>query len=450
MTVHKRIALKDLEVNPANDRHGDLGSEAAAIEWLLVNKTDKMKDLLDDIIEKDGVVFEEPLVMKKPDEDKYVVYDGNRRVTCLKLLNGLVPSDAKNPLLKKLEAIKANKNLTLDTHVECRVETDINVVNDILERRHTPGISGAGQLKWDGHEKENFLERTGRVQKLNFAREVNRLLIEAGYLAASDRLPLSTFNRLFSFKEARRRAGVDIQNEQIHLINDKHAAYSTLTRIAKDMIAGKTTLDHVWDNAKKTKYLDDLEKEGVLPSARNRLVKPQEINKPVATNNNEAPVPQKPKASPQRDYLLPTNLPSPEQGALFSFKFCRLFYELQNTLRFGAHLISISITFRAFLEILTGAYLRAHNIEAGGSLVNLVQAAFKDMHSKTPMSEEIRAFVAKLNDESEYFSINTLHKVTHKDFQLSENDLRSYVNNLDGYIRTAIASVNQIQMSRVA
>jgi len=119
MAVYKSIPLKDLEVNPANDRHGELASEAEAMEWLLVNKTDKMKDLLQNITEKGGIV-EEPLVFKEKGTDKYRVYDGNRRVTCLKLLHGLVPEHVQNPLQKRVESIKANNNLDLDTHVVTR------------------------------------------------------------------------------------------------------------------------------------------------------------------------------------------------------------------------------------------------------------------------------------------------------------------------------------------
>lgn len=442
MAVYKRIPLKDLVVNPANDRHGELASEEAAIEWLLVNKTEKMKELLHDIAARNGIV-EEPLVMKKNGEDKYVVYDGNRRVTCLKLLQGLASGNINNPLEKRLEAIKANNNLNLDTHIECRVEDDINAVNDILELRHIPGNSGAGQLKWDGHEKENFLERTGKSQKINFAREINRILIDEGYLNQEDRIPLSTFNRLFMSRDMKRRAGVDVQNNQIQLINDKDTSYKALARVAKDMIAGKKTLDDVWNKTKKTKYLDELEEEGILPSAKNRLENPtpvkQEEDGPVQT-------PEKPSQGPrQRDYLLPTDLPTPEQSEAFSAKFCLLFYELQNTLRFSNHAIAISISFRAFLEILTNAYLRAHGIEEKGTLAHKVKNAFAEMQKNKKMPEETRVFVNKLSDANEYFSINTLHKVAHNDLQISENDLRSYVNNLDAYLREAIASVNSRQ-----
>lgn len=48
--IYKKLHIKDLEVNPSNDRHGELPSENDAIKWLLYNKTQKMKELLKDIV----------------------------------------------------------------------------------------------------------------------------------------------------------------------------------------------------------------------------------------------------------------------------------------------------------------------------------------------------------------------------------------------------------------
>ena len=44
----KNIALKDLAVNRANDRHGELTDEDAAIEWLLVHRELHMRNLARD------------------------------------------------------------------------------------------------------------------------------------------------------------------------------------------------------------------------------------------------------------------------------------------------------------------------------------------------------------------------------------------------------------------
>lgn len=441
MAYYERIHLDNLKVNPANDRHGELPSETHAIEWLLVNKTEKMKNLLHDIAHKKGIL-EEPLVMKKGGSGQYIVYDGNRRVSCLKLLLGLAPEDIKNPLEKRIEALRLGGASNISPYIECRIEDDINIVNDILERRHIPRNSGAGQLKWDGHEKENFLERTGKTEKINFARQVNRLLIDNDFLNKSERIPLSTFNRLFQSKEAKRRVGVEVKENEIYLINDSDITYRALTRVAKDMISGHKTLDDVWDNSRKQAYLDDLENDGILPNAKNRLISSQPVNQ---KNNatKDLSLPKKPPLQPsQRDYLLPTDLPTPEQNEYFSYKFCTLFYELQNTLRFSKHLISMSLALRSFVELLTIAYLSKHGLAAKESFAMKIKSAFSHMAIAKKMPETTRAFVSKLDDENEFFSVNTLHKANHIDLQISDGDLRAFANNFDAYFREAIRSVN--------
>lgn len=142
--------------------------------------------------------------------------------------------------------------------------------------------------------------------------------------------------------------------------------------------------------------------------------------------------------------LFPKNFPKPEQNEFFSAKFCSLFHELQEELCLSTHSVSISICFRTFIEILTDSYIARNGIDASKeNLANRIQKAFSYMSRSKNMPEEARAFIAKLSSENEYFSVNTLHKVTHYNFQISDNDLRSYVNNLDGYIRQAILDVNQ-------
>ena len=46
----KNIPLKDLSVNSANDRHGELVDEQAAIEWLLTHRAVHMRNLAKDIV----------------------------------------------------------------------------------------------------------------------------------------------------------------------------------------------------------------------------------------------------------------------------------------------------------------------------------------------------------------------------------------------------------------
>jgi hypothetical protein len=79
---YERIPIERLIVNPANDRHGELQNETAAIAELFRLREQHMRNLARDI-KDEGTVYDPPLVY--PDGENFLVFDGNRRVTCLKL-----------------------------------------------------------------------------------------------------------------------------------------------------------------------------------------------------------------------------------------------------------------------------------------------------------------------------------------------------------------------------
>src|SRR5690349_15684928 len=91
----ERVELGRLRLNPYNDRHGPLRDEAASIQWLLENRRAHMRALSQDLA-KTKHLYERPLV--RPEGDIFVVFDGNRRTCCLKLLldPNLAPSESWN------------------------------------------------------------------------------------------------------------------------------------------------------------------------------------------------------------------------------------------------------------------------------------------------------------------------------------------------------------------
>jgi len=93
---YRLLPLSALLVNRANDRHGELENETAAVAWLFNNREQHMKNLAKDIVET-SEIYEPPLV--SPEGDKFIVFDGNRRVTCLKVLED--PRKAPNAELQR-------------------------------------------------------------------------------------------------------------------------------------------------------------------------------------------------------------------------------------------------------------------------------------------------------------------------------------------------------------
>jgi hypothetical protein len=116
----RNIPITSLLVNRANDRHGELENETAAIAWLFSEREAHMRNLAKDIV-KEGKIYELPLVA--PEGDKYVVFDGNRRITCLKLL--AEPRRAPTSELQDFFAeLRSKWSGQFPKTIHCQVETD--------------------------------------------------------------------------------------------------------------------------------------------------------------------------------------------------------------------------------------------------------------------------------------------------------------------------------------
>ncbi|MDE4133074.1 hypothetical protein PXK00_08125 [Phaeobacter sp. QD34_3] len=137
----REIPLNDLRVNRANDRHGELENETAAIAWLFNMREAHMRNLAKDIVEQ-GAIYEPPLV--SADNGVFTVFDGNRRVTCLKLL--CEPTRAPTTQLQDFFSELRKKWVgPFPEKVTCHVENDRDRLDSILFRRHTGSQNGVGQ-----------------------------------------------------------------------------------------------------------------------------------------------------------------------------------------------------------------------------------------------------------------------------------------------------------------
>jgi hypothetical protein len=72
---YRRVLLSNLIVNRANDRHGELENETAAMAWLFNNREQHMRKLALDIVEQ-GEVYEPPLITPDGDGLSYPMATG--------------------------------------------------------------------------------------------------------------------------------------------------------------------------------------------------------------------------------------------------------------------------------------------------------------------------------------------------------------------------------------
>ncbi len=435
------IELKDLLVNRANDRHGEVVDESAAIEWLLTHRSNHMRNLAKDVVAS-GEIFEPPLVRKE--NEHYVVYDGNRRTTVLKLLANPQLSPSQD-WAKFFTDLRANWEGDFPSKIQCQIEQDRERLDEILYRRHTGQQSGVGQSQWDAPAKTNFERRTGKNTRLDIAEVVEDMLIKSGRLRDGERIPRSNMKRLFSAEHLRNRAGITVEKNKLRLTHKEDKVLSALERIARDLISKKKTLDDLWDNDAKRKYLDELDRERILPTVEDALKekKPIDAPKPAQPENGKG-TPQPRAPQPEKRKTLIRDIDYGIQQTHVNKRALDIFYELQHKLKFDDHDNAIAVLFRVLLEIGIEQYIeqkKVGDVHKGDKLSNKFRKVLAHMFDNGLIEDKYQAALRKFEKSEILFSTSTLHSYVHSaDFFPSDQHLKSMWDTLDKFVVICLKS----------
>jgi hypothetical protein len=428
------LPLTSLVVNPANDRHGELENETAGIAQLFASHEAHMRSLARDLVVK-GEMFEPPLVFAEGDH--YVVADGNRRTTCLKLLanNRRAPTVELQQFFAELRKQWPGK---FPDRIECRVEADRDRVDDILFRRHTGVQGGIGQSTWNDRMKNNFVIRTGKGGGLNVADEIEKRL-KAARLLPARKIPRSNLNRLLSAETLRNRVGISVRKGKLELVRDEQPTLCALQRVATDLANRVITLEDVWNTEAKLRYIDRLDAEGVLPSvARKRPAQP--------SPSVLVPTPPRPDPAPPRPASWPHLIPNVDYGVTWSAHLQRhraIWDELQYKLEVGEVPNAVSVLLRVLLELAIDNYLRQTQLAGvpeGDRLSRKAAKVAADLQAKGKIDKKYLGAITKLQQGEEIISIDTLNRYVHSPkFSVSPEHLKMLWATLDEFVVLCLA-----------
>lgn len=419
--AYRKVALASLVVNPANDRHGELENETAAIAQLFAAQEMHMRNLARDLVSK-GEVFEPPLVF--PSGDKFIVADGNRRTTCLKLL--ATPRRAPTVELQQFFAEQRKKwSGKFPDKIECRVEADRDRVDDILFRRHTGVQGGIGQSTWTDRMKNNFVQRTGKGTSLNVADEIEKRLKDAKLLPPR-KIPRSNLNRLLSSESLRNRVGISVRKGKLEFLRDEAAVLRALARIASDLANRVITLDDVWDTESKLHYIDTLDAEGVLPA-----VSRKSTGTPKGPPAPPPPTSPRPGPAPPRPPVWPHLIPDVNYGITWPAHLQRhraIWEELQYKLELSEEPNAISVLLRVLLELAIDNYVKRAQpvgIQEADKLSRKAAKVAADLHAKAKIDKKYMGAINKLQQGEGIVSIDTLNRYVHSpNFSVSPEHLK--------------------------
>ena len=163
----RKIGIDRIQNYYQNPRHEIGANERDTLKKLFeAVGTQHMINLAEDIYRNGLMGGQQITVVASEEGKKYIVYEGNRRVAALKLLD----KPERFDFLDKT-TIDRIKRITKEgqkiTHIDCYI-TDEKEAFFIMERRHSGEDKGRGVRPWSPREKEAFINRQNNKKSVSY------------------------------------------------------------------------------------------------------------------------------------------------------------------------------------------------------------------------------------------------------------------------------------------
>lgn len=255
--IYKNINITNLLLNPSNPRFNPVEHQSEAIDAMIRDQQDKLV-----VLAKHIALYglnPSDLILVKPYNKQWVVCEGNRRVTALKLANepSLISSDF--PKLKKefqLLSLTIDKNLL--ENIQCVILDNEDEINEWVRLKHTGQNEGSGTVSWDGQQTSRFraIAEGKPDMRLTFLDDLRR--IEAVPQFIKDRLgdiKKTNFDRLIGDPDIRNILGLEIVDNKLQLVEGINPF---LLMVLSDLVYEDLSVGTIYLKKDRIKYIESL------------------------------------------------------------------------------------------------------------------------------------------------------------------------------------------------
>lgn len=375
----RKISITTLRLdfeNPRLTQSGKKVSQSDIIDYLIENE--KVIDLAKSIIQQNYFLNEQPIVTKE--NNRFIVLEGNRRVTACKILLNpdLIKNDNKRTQIKKL---LKNFDIEIIKKLEVYISPDRASADQMIVNRHT---GGSVVERWDKTKQDRFIHNrfidgesidelsikfsTNRseikksLKRYNVFNEIRKLKLEDKYLKEvleETKFSMTNVERVYESKYGRDFLGIDFNdNSSVKKLLPKEEFEKRLSFLVERVIEGKINSRNLNTEDEKKKYFESLSSskdfDFTLPLDENNDYSDIEeiIEDEVANKNNDEKLKVKrtnsSKLFGENIHLITGNK-----------RIDRIFSELKS-LNLKNHTNAVAVLMRSYIDMLTYQYLKNH------------------------------------------------------------------------------------------
>lgn len=438
MIEHLELSIDELLLDLENPRVGSTSSQSDALASIVRLNLGHFQNLMASIRD-DGLDPGDSLyVVRSDDGQDYVVLEGNRRLSALKVLSNpdiLAGTDLPESIRKPLVREATGFERSVVEPLRCVHFDNRDEANDWIRRRHTGVAGGEGRITWKPLEIQRFSGDYTTIDVIDF---VGR---NAGYSkeewehaqTALGGGKSTNLTRLLESAAGQSHLGITVQTEpsrKTPLIGvDPKWALLVLKRIVDDILRNEVNSRRLNTATDIEKYFASLPAE-LQPGSDTAAAKPIAFRDVSLSGSGTTP-PQKPpiktRSAPRtRRTLAPKRHPF---DTTRSTKLGMLLKEA-STLDIGKFPLSCAFVLRAVVELAVNDYMYANSLPRGqkGSQREFELAKKADdvlnhiVSSGAFSSADFRAFRRNLLDKNSACSIQALNGFVHGPYDLPKAD----------------------------
>ncbi len=347
--MQKKIPVQDLLLDPKNPRHEPLEDQKDIVERFL--QKEQVLALAKDIVANGLSPIEAIGVFKQ--NGQYVVFEGNRRICALQLLN-----DPELAGAKKAQFEKIINGAATPKEVNCYVFSSREEAKIWQERRHGGQLEGKGLKSWDAAQKNRFFEQGDYP----LAGGILEYAVSQGVLTSEQAQEglITTVHRFFANPQFRTALGITTGRKernpkiQVSLTDFKKGVKKLCDDLVNKNITSRTT------SAEREKYIEEV----LYPLVGKDYVTPHKLDVMTGQLQEASSLTHtriRPRHDPDaRKHIIRGRVQYPE---ISDAHLNRLFIELKK-LNCRDYPFSAGFLIRAFLENLSRFYYQLEKNEA--------------------------------------------------------------------------------------
>jgi hypothetical protein len=432
-----KIPVTQLIVNPENYRFETVENQVAAIEMMVSDQGDKLFNIAKSILEIGTNPNDWPMVIEySHDTSQYLVLEGNRRITALKILNNVDLLDAdkfytlKNRFKKLL---KENTNF-IPNNIWCNVYESSAEADVWIKLKHSGENEGTGTVSWGNQSVLRYQERVEGysalpLQFIDYLKVSE--YVDDTLKAELKNIPTSTLTRILGDKDVKNLLGVYTNNGILETEIEEQEITKGFMQVARDLLNPNFSVNNVYTKQDRNDYIAKFPKSSI-PDKGKRATESWKITSRKSsseTSEEEKKPSQTKKVIPvTRDVLIPKSC----KIAIKNAKANAIFHELRNPkLKFKDFPNSIAVTFRVFIELTADCYLEHHGLidapTASGttdSLQKKILSVTKDLYLKKIDDGNIsQGIIQAVKRNNHILGIDNWHAYVHSNTLTPDADL---------------------------